>query len=235
MKSKKLLVIIGLLFAVAASQAQDLEKIIEKHINAINAEKLTEFKTLKVNGSLIQQGMELNLLMYEKSPDKIKIISSFSDMDIVQVVNGDRGYTINPMSGSTSPAPMTPTQVSSMKDNSMLQSSLLNQYRAGEAEIIGEEEVNGKAAYKIKIPLAEADKYIFIDKESFYITQIRMTVEQMGMEMAVDMQMDDFEETAGVILARTINTYINGQPGGKIKYESIEFNTDIDDSEFIIK
>ncbi|MDZ7738711.1 MAG: hypothetical protein U5K32_06525 [Bacteroidales bacterium] len=235
MKSKKLLVIIGLLFAVTASQAQDLEKIIERHIDAINAEKLTEFKSLTVKGSLMQQGMQLNLLMYEKSPDKIKIVTSLSDMEIVQVVNGDRGYTINPMTGSASPVPMTPAQISSMKDNSMLQSSLLNQYRAGEAEIIGEEEVNGKAAYKIKVPMAEADRYIFIDKESFYITRVRMTVEQMGMEMTVDMQMEDFEESSGVILARTINTYINGQPGGRVTYESIDFNTEIDDSEFIIK
>lgn len=235
MMTKKLLFLTGLLFVVTASQAQNLEKIIEKHINATNTEKLTEFKSLKVKGSLQQQGMQLNMLMYEKSPDKIKIVSSLGDMDIVQVVNGNRGYTINPMAGSPDPVPMTPTQISSMKDNSMLQSSLLNQYREGKAEITGEEEVNGKAAYKIKVPMAEADRYIFIDKESFYITMIRMTVEQMGMEMTVDMMMDDFEETEGVILARTIDTYINGQPGGKIIYESIEFNTGIDDSEFIIK
>lgn len=235
MKSKKLLVIIGLLLAVTASQAQDLEKIIERHIDATNAEKLTEFKSLKVKGSLMQQGMQLNLLMYEKSPDKIKIVTSINDMEIVQVVNGDRGYTINPMAGSAGPVPMTPVQISSMKDNSMLKSSLLNQYREGKAEVVGEEDVNGKAAYKIKVPMAEADRYIFIDKESFYITQLRMNVEQMGMEMTVDMMMDDFEESEGVILARTIDTYINGQPGGKVIYESIDFNTGIDDSEFIIK
>ncbi|MFO7755801.1 MAG: hypothetical protein R6V34_07455 [Bacteroidales bacterium] len=235
MKTKKLLLLTGLLLLISASHAQDLEKIIEKHIDAIKAEKLTEFKSLKVKGSLQQQGMQLNLLMYEKSPDKIKIVSSLSDMEIVQVVNGDRGYTINPMTGSAGPVPMSPTQISSMKDNSMLQSSLLDRYRAGEAGITGEESVDGKPAYKIRVRLEEGDKYIFIDKESFYITMIRMSVEQMGMEMTVDMKMGDFEETEGVILARTIDTFINGQPGGKIIYESIEFNTDIDDSEFIIK
>ncbi|MFP4489760.1 MAG: hypothetical protein ACLFN1_10690, partial [Bacteroidales bacterium] len=175
------------------------------------------------------------LLMYEKSPDKIKIVSSLSDMEIVQVVNGDEGYTINPMTGSAGPVPMSSTQISSMKDNSMLQSSLLDRYSAGETDITGEENVDGKPAYKIRVRLEDGDKYIFIDKESFYITMIRMSVEQMGMEMTVDMKMGDFEETEGVILARTIDTYINGQPGGKIIYESIEFNADIDDSEFIIK
>jgi len=232
---KKLFLLVALVSLTTISTSQDLENIINRHTKAINAEKLSEFSSVIIKGSISQQGMQMDLVMYEKHPDKIKIVSGLDEMKIVQVINGDRGYMINPLMGSDRPIPLSASQVNSMKTNSMIQGSLINQYEAGMMEIAGEEFSDGRATYKIKVNDGSGQRYIFIDKESFLLTRISISGDQMGMDGTVNMKMSDFEETGGVIVARTIETFINGQPGGRIRYESIEFNRAIDDSEFIIK
>lgn len=215
--------------------AQSLEQVIQKHLKAINADKLSGFKTLVLKGHMNMQGMQLDIQMYEKAPDKIKSVSNINGMEMVQVVNGDRGYMINPMMGSNEAVPLTPEQIASVKSSSMLNTNILEEYKAGNMIMEGEETVAGNPAYKIKISAPEGTRYIFIDKKSHYMTQMRMSVNQMGNETMVEIRMSDFTDTDGVIMARTIDTFMNGQPAGTAVYERIEFNSEIDDSVFEIK
>jgi negative regulator of sigma E activity len=232
---KRLFVILISVIAAGTLYAQNLDKVIEKHLEAINAEKLSQFKSLYIKGHISMAGMQIDMEMYEKAPDKIKSVGTFNGMDMVQVINGDRGYMINPMMGSYEPVPLTADQVASMRITSMLNSSLENAYRQGNMVMEGEEAVGGRPAFKIKITSPEGTRYIFIDKESYYLVQMRMDVFQMGSESTVELRMRDFTDTDGVIMARTIDTYMNGDPAGTAFYETIEFNREIDDSEFEIK
>lgn len=233
---KKILLLTAALISVAGITAQDLDTIIRKHLEAINASRMAGFSTLAIKGTLSQQGMQLTMEMYEKAPDKLKAVSTFNGMEIVQVINGDRGYMINPMMGSAEPVALTAEQVSSIRNNSMLRSSLDADYREGRVEMEGQQDIDGRPSYKIRA-IAEdgTERYLYIDKETFYINQISMEVSQMGMEMMVDMKMDDYRSVEGVPMAHTINTYTNGQPGGSIIYTSIEVNKELDDSIFEIK
>jgi hypothetical protein len=232
---KRLFIILISLIAIGTLSAQNLDKVIEKHLETVNTEQLSKFKSLIIKGRITVQGMQLEMVMYEKAPDKIKSMSNFSGMDMVQVINGDRGYMINPMMGSNEPVPLTSDQIASIRNSSMLNSSLKDAYMKGNVEMEGEESVAGRNAFKIKVTAPEGTRYIFIDKESYYVTQMRMTVNQMGSEITVEMRMRDFVNTDGVIMARTVDTFMNGQPAGTAVYESIEFNREIDDSEFEIK
>ena len=232
---KRLFTVLISFIAIGTLSAQTLDKVIEEHLKAINAEKLSQLKSLYIKGRISMQGMQLDMEMYEKAPDKLKSVSNFSGMDMVQVINGDRGYMINPMMGSNEPVPLTAEQITSIRNSSMLSSSVEEAYRQGNMVMEGEEDVAGKPAYKIKITAPEGTRYIFIDKETYYLIQMRMTVSQMGSEATVELRMRNFSDTDGIIMARTIDTFLNGQPAGTAVYETIEFNREIDDSEFEIK
>ena len=232
---KRLLVILLGLIAIGTLSAQNLDKVIEKHLQAINAEKLSQFKTLIIKGHINMQGMQLDMEMYEKAPDKLKSVSNFWGMDMVLFINGDRGYIINPMMGSNEAVRLSADQIATIKNGSILNASVENAYRAGNMEMEGEEAVGGRPAFKIKISAPEGTRYIFIDKESYYLTQMRINVNQMGADITVEMRMRNFVDTDGVIMARTIDTFMSGQPVVTAVYESIEFNREIDDSEFEIK
>ena len=234
----KLRILTGLILTIIISfsvNAQDLENIINKHLDAINAEKRSELSTLTLKGSLTQQGMQMELEMYEKAPDKMKVISRFSEMEIVQVVNGDKGYIINPMMGSSEPIPLNENQISSTRKNSMLKTGILNDYREGKLELMGEEMLEGSPAYKIRASDENGERFIFIDKDSYYITGMQMTMVQMNNEITLEMRMSDFNTTDGITIPRTIKTFTNGQLAGTATYDNIEFNIALDDSIFEIK
>ncbi len=232
---KKSIILISCLLFTTMADAQSLEQVIRKHLKAINADKLTAFRTLVLKGHMNMQGMDLAMQIYEKVPDKIKSMSNINGMEMVQVVNGDRGYMINPMMGSNEAVPLTPDQIASVKNGSMLNSNILEEYESGYMMLEGEESVAGRPAHKIKISAPEATRYIFIDKQSHYLTQMRMSVNQMGNTITVEIRMSDFKDTDGVMMARTIDTFMNGQAAGTAVYESIEFNREIDDSVLEIK
>lgn len=232
---KRLFVILISVIATGTIYAQNLDNVIEKHLEAINAEKLSQLKSLYIKGHISMSGMQLDMEMYEKAPDKIKSVSNFNGMDMVQVINGDRGYMINPMMGSSEPVTLTADQIASVRTTSMLHSSVEDAYRQGNMVMEGEETIGGRPAFKIKITAPEGTRYVFIDKESYYLVQMRMNVIQMGSENSIELRMKDFTDTDGIIMARTIDTYMNGSPVGTAVYDTIEFNRDIDDSEFEIK
>lgn len=232
---KRLLILILGIAAIGSLSAQNLDNIIRKHLEAVNAEQRSRFKSLFIKGSINMQGMVLNMEMYEKVPDKLKSVSTYNGMEIVQVINGDRGYMINPLMGSPEAVPLSSDQIASVKINSMLNTNIKSYYSEGKMELAGEEPVSGSPAFRIKITAPEGTRYIFIDKESYYITQVRLTVNQMGNDINIDLRMSDFDTFDGVIVARTTHTFMNGQPAGTAKYETIEFNREIDDSVFEIK
>ncbi|HCC70094.1 MAG TPA: hypothetical protein DEQ09_02945 [Bacteroidales bacterium] len=232
---KKSIIAIICLVTTAIIYSQSLDNIIYKHQEAVNAKKRSTFNSLIIKGHINMQGMKLSLEIYEKAPDKFKTVSSYNGMEMVQVVNGDHGYMINPLMGSGEAVPLTPEQVSSVKIGSLLTNNILDYYSDGKMELKGEELVSGSPAYKIRISAPDGDRYIFIDKESYHITQLRLTVNQGGNDTTVEMRMSNYDQVDGVTIAMVTDTFMNGQPAGSAVYESIEFNREIDDSVFKIK
>lgn len=232
---KKLLFVLIVVITATSLSAQSLESIVNKHKDAVGAKTLMGFKTIAIEAQMEQMGMIMELKMYEKAPDKIKVLTSVNGMEMIQVVNGDRGYMVNPMMGSTDPVPLPAEQLAQMKNNGMLKNTLGEQLKAGKLELVGEEDIDGSPAYKIK-SLSEAGEMIFfVDKKSYYVTSTNMSVNQGGIDMDIMMKMSNFEKIKGVTFARKIDTYMGGQMLGSLSYNTIEFDKAIDDSEFEIK
>ncbi|HUS86553.1 MAG TPA: hypothetical protein VMW76_04860 [Bacteroidales bacterium] len=232
---KKAIFVIIVFSSVNALNAQDISMIVDNYEKSVGVEKLSSFKTIKITGTMTQMNMTMPILMLEKNPDKIKIVSTINNSELVQVVNGNRGYMINPMMGSTDPIELQAEQIDQIKGNRMLRSSLRDQLGNGRLELVGDETINGRASFKIKSITDAGDVFMLIDKETYYVLATQMTVNQMGMEMSVEMRMSDFTDLQGVIMPMKIETYMGGQFSGSIEYKSIEFDIPIDDSEFAIK
>lgn len=228
---------LGLMVSVisVALSAQDLQTIVKKHIEATGGKTLAACKTLAIEGKISQMGMSLDLKMFEKKPDKIKVITTFSGMDMVQVINGNAGYMINPMMGSSDPISLTAEQVAQGKENSTLANLLETQLMAGKLELTGSSDIAGEAAFELKSTSNGMDSFIYISKKSYYTIAVKMTAEQMGQQYNVEMRMKDYTDISGVKMAMTIDTYVNGSLSGTMTYSSIKFDLPIADSEFEIK
>jgi hypothetical protein len=180
-------------------------------------------------------GMDMPMVMYMKNPNKIKVTYSFSGQDIVSVFDGEKGYSINPMMGSSDPVELTGEQLESIKKNSAFKNEVLSYFADGKLTLDGKENVNDKPAFKLKATTGTNPVYMFIDVSSYLLVKISTTADQMGTSMNVDSYMTDYVDIDGVVMPKKTTNFVNGMEAGVISFDNIEVNIPMEDSIFKIK
>jgi hypothetical protein len=154
---------------------------------------------------------------------------------MVQAYDGEKGYSINPMTGSTDPVEMTPEQVKQTLRSNIFQNSMANYLKNGQLALAGEENVNDKPAYKIKATIeggAVIDMYI--DKSSYFLVKTSATTEMNGMSVTMDSYPSDYTETSGIMIPMKTSTSAQGMDI-VINFTKVEVDVPMEDSFFKIK
>jgi outer membrane lipoprotein-sorting protein len=233
---KKLFLVLSMVAVVAAANAQTVDEIVKKNYLAQGYDKLQKATSIYVEGKTVQMGTELPMVMQMKDNGKIKVTISFNGMDIVTAYDGQKGWMINPMTGSDTPVEIPAEQLEEIKKNDMYHSQLQTLLENGKLQLTGDEDVNGKPAYKLEGTQANGGKiYFFIDKESFLLVKTSITVNAMGQEMTVDNYVKETADVNGYIYAKLTATFVNGQESGSVTLDKFELNKEIDDSIFMMK
>jgi len=117
---KKLLVIVLSILAAGHLLAQDLtlDEIISKNLSVIGQDKLMKIRTIKTTGKMTQSGMEFQIIQYQKNPDLARQEIEIQGMIIIVAIEGETGWTINPMTGSMDPQDLPPETVKSLLEES---------------------------------------------------------------------------------------------------------------------
>ena len=133
MKSKKLFIPIFFLLIASASIAQSVDAIIDSHFKAMGGkEKFENLKTMKMTGSIdIGPDMKAPFTIYMKDGNKFLFTMELQGMKMMQAVNGDSGWYIQPWGGKTDPERMSPEEVRSAKDQIEIGGPLLNYKQKG--------------------------------------------------------------------------------------------------------
>jgi hypothetical protein len=232
---KKLFLVFTCLLAVAVLNAQSLEEIVKKYSEANKLDKISSIQTIKITGSMSMMGQEFTFERWMKNPNKIKVVSNVMGQQSIQAFDGEKGYMVNPMMGSTDPVEMTPEQLGQTQRDNAFQNTVLIDMKNGQLSLVGEESVNGNPSFKIK-GVAEGVKsmYMFIDKSSYLLTKMTMEVEQQGQSATVDMFFSDFKDTDGVFLPMKMTTSAQGMEF-VMTCTKVEVNIPMEDSIFKLK
>jgi len=232
---KKLLLGVSLLFAFSAINAQSLEDIISKYTVANKLDKIGNIQTIKISAKTSVMGMDMPMEMWMKNPNKLKSVTSFNGQDIIQVFDGEKGYMVNPMAGSTEPVEMTAEQVRQADRNNMFNNYMVNYLKEGKLTLEGEEDVNGKPAFKVKAALEETGTAtMFIDKSSYLIVKTVANLNQGGMDVIVESFPSDYTETNGILVPMKTTTSASGMEI-VTTFTKVEVDVPIEDSVFRIK
>jgi len=231
---KSLLSVLFLLAAVAVS-AQSLEDIVNKYTVANKLDKISEFKTIKITAKMSMMGMDMPMEMWMKNPNKIKSVTNFNGQEIVQVFDGEKGFMINPMAGSNVPVEMTPEQLKDVIKSNLFQNSMADYLKNGKLTLEGEDNVNGKPVFKLKVDLDGVNSStMFIDKSTYLLLKNITNVNQGGMAVTVESFPTDYTETSGILLPMKTTTSAAGMEI-VITFTKVEVDIPIDDSVFKIK
>lgn len=231
---KKLFLTISALLLVYGLNAQSLEEIINKYTTASKLDKISGFKTLKFSANTVVMNMDLPMEMWMKNPNKIKTVASFNGQEMIQVFDGEKGYIVNPMTGSSTPTEMNADQV-----NDIIKSNFFNNYLAaylkdGKLTLDGSEAVNGKPAFKLKAALPSGTAYIYIDKESYLLVKSVADVNQGGMSMTVETYPSDYADNNGIMVPMKTTTTA-GDMEMVTTFTKVEVDVPMDDAIFTIK
>lgn len=232
---KKLVLIITCFFAVAVINAQSLEEIVKKYTVANKLDKMSDIKTLKITANMSMMGMEMPMEMWMKNPNKIKTVTNINGQEMIQLFDGEKGYMVNPMAGSTDPVEMTAEQIKDLERNNIFQDYMANYLKEGLLTLESEESVNGKPAFKIKAAInATTTAHMFIDKSTYLLVRTTADVTQGGQAMTVDSYPSDYTETNGILLPMKTTTSMSGMDM-VLTFTKIEVDIPIDDSVFAVK
>ncbi len=232
---KKLFLITTCLLAAAVINAQSLEEIVKKYSAANKLDQLSEKQTLKITASMSMMGMDMPMEMWMKKPNKIKTVTNMGGQEMIQVFDGEKGYAVNPMTGSSDPVEMTPEQVKEILRNNIFQNYLESYLKNGQLTLEGEESVSGKQAFKIKAALEGGTiANLFIDKDSYLLLKTTTDITQGGMAMTLEAVPSDYTDNNGVFLPMKTTTTVS-EMEIITTFTKVEVDVPIDDSVFKIK
>lgn len=213
--------------AAVAQDTPSADDVVAKYIKATGGKAAYgKLKNRVVKSTLSIEAMQMEMDREEYlEPPNSKAIMTSDFGEIVQGTKGDVAYSVNPMQGA---------QVfeGAEKAAAMRQASFnpfLNWKDQGaKGEVVGEEEVDGTACWKVEVTREGSDNketYVF-EKESGLLKQIQAM--QQGVPSTITF--GDYKEVDGVKIAHSMN--IGGQMDISIMTSEVKHNVDIPDGTF---
>ena len=226
----------SLCFIVTAVQAQTADEVIQKYSTAVGGlDAFNAVKTVKMTGNVSVQGMDLPLTIQIVNRKAMRSDVQVMGQMIINSYKDGKGWTVNPLAGANSATEVTGTALYDLQNQSMIASPLMDyKARGNQAELEGQEDVEGIKCYKIKLTRKEDGKAstYFINTSDYLPIKFVESKEMQGQEFDVESYFSDYKDFNGMKFSMTRTQKVEGQVLQEIKMTDIQFNVDIDDKIF---
>lgn len=216
-----------------AVQAQTVDEIINKHIEAIGGkDKIGAMKSIHIEADMEIMGNQATnstTVLYGKG--SISEID-FGGQKIINCVTTDKGgWTINPLAGQVTAESMTEEQVKTGKAQLYPGGALFDYAaRGNKVELAGQEDINGVKAWKLKVTTKEgANLVYYIDPATSYIVKTVTKVNVGGQEVEQGVSFSDYKKTDyGLVAAHTSAIELPQGMTLNMSVKKIEINKEVD-------
>jgi hypothetical protein len=227
-----LVVLFALALAAPAAQAQTVDEIIGKNIDAKGgAALLKSTQSVRTVGKGTVQGAEVNIISSTKRPYFFRNEMELAGQKLVQ---GFDGTTLWMSMGTMPPQQLPPgPQTDALKQASQIDSPLLDYKEKGSTVALGEPltEEGRKLHHLIVTPKTGPKLHYFIDANTGLEAKMVIDIDE-GQKMSMEMRFSDYKTIEGRTMPFTVTQFMNGNPVGEVKYEKIEFNVPLDETLF---
>lgn len=229
--------LIALLFLTVKTHAQTADEVINKYVQAMGGkEKAQALKTMKIGGKMeFGPGMSVPFTIHIKNRQASRFDMTIQGMNMVQVMQGDSGYFINPFSGKKDPEKMPPDMVKESQDQMDLTGPLFDYKSKGNTvELLGKEDMEGTDTYKLKVTEKDGDvSYHFIDAETYLTLKETRKHKMEDKEVEGEVLYSNYKTVDGVTFPFTMETRQVGESKGQVmNYDTVEINPKLDENLF---
>jgi hypothetical protein len=184
---------IATIITMSATQAQTADEIINKHIEAIGGkENLSKVKSLYIESTMDMMGNPAPVVSSMLDGKGFKMEVSVDGSTIIKCFSDKGAWSVNPLGGNPSVRPLTDEMYQSGK-YAIFTGGILLDYAAkgATAALQGKED----GAYKIKITIANAPSFYFIDSATYFIKKMIVKGELMGEPLDITTSFSDYKKT----------------------------------------
>ena len=233
---KQLITLVSLLVIPALSFAQTAQEIIDKNVAALGgADKIAAVKSIKYDQGMNVMGMDLTGKSTIVVGQSLRNDISVMGQQITTVVDGDKGWAINPMQGGSAPQALPEEQVKMQKGNANVIGTDLAVAKTKNypVELVGKEKMGATDVYNLKVTRPEGDSYYFVDASTNQLVGMKTTVTVQGQSGEVKIKYGNFKTVDGLTIPTTLEMENPAMPGPMtMTLSNIVFNPTIDSSIF---
>jgi hypothetical protein len=232
---KKILFSLLFLGSVVAN-AQSVDEIVAKNAAAIGGvDKINAIKTATMSGVMTVQGMDLNMTIQILNRTAIRTDIEVMGQTITMVYNDGAAWQINPMMGSSDAQDLPKEALDDLKWQTYIGNSGLIGFkdRGMTAEYTGEQTVDGKKMYVIKVSSKEGNiSTYFVNQADNLVYKMIAKRNMQGQEIEAETVFSNYKEINGIKFAMSRTTSFEGQTVQEMNLDKFELDKTIDASVF---
>jgi len=242
-KITKLLLAVVLMLP-QVNTAQNLDEILDNYFeNTGGRAQWDALQGIKMYAKVSQMGLEIPLEITQLKSGKQMTIINFQGQQIKQgVFDGTILWSINMKTQKAEKSDQEATD-NIKREMGDFPDPFLNYKQKGyTAELLGTEEIDGAACYKIKLtkkPLiidgqeVENISFYFFDMDNFVPIAVHSEIKAGAAKGQMsEIKMSDYQEVEGYYFPFSMIQGLKGQEGQAISFDQIEINPQVNDSEF---
>lgn len=227
--------LLTLVIAAVPTQAQTVDDIVARHVASRGgAEAWRTIESQRTTGTVYTQGIELAMVLVTKRPnlsrqDLTIEIPGQGTVPIVNVFDGTKAWTVNPMLGGPEAMELSGRDAETMRDQSEMESPLIDYKAKGhDVQWLGVETIGTHRAHRLKVTRpGRAVAHYFIDVETG--VELRIAGDAAGTAVV---DFSDHRQVGGALVPHRVRVAQAGQPEIEVVVSSVEFNVPTTDAMF---
>lgn len=227
---------LAVLFTQSIVNAQTVDEIIEKHLVAMGGkEKLSALKSVKISSAVSLMGIEMNLNTIVVQGKSLRSETEVQGMKIVQAIDKDKGWQINPMLGTTNATDLSSEEIQAISSQLDLTGFLDYKKKGYNVNLEGEETLNSAPVYVLSFTTNSGVSTVnYISKETWFVLKSTMKVNINGQETETIVIPSNYKKVNGIMFPFASEIKSSAMPGGSMISETknLEVNPTIDPAVF---
>lgn len=225
-----------LCLTLIAAQAQTADEIIQKHAATMGGlDAMNKVSSFKITGTVTAQGNELPITTQVINGKAARNEVEVMGQSIITVYDNGKGWTINPFTGASEATDITGTQLADYKSQSSLASNLADYKNRGhQLESVGQEDVDGKTCFKLKLTTKDDGKitFYFINATDYVLVKAATKRDMQGEEVDAETFYSDLKDFNGIKYFMTRIQKVNGEVFSEMHVDKFELNVPVDEAIF---
>ncbi|MDP4262268.1 MAG: hypothetical protein Q8941_07025 [Bacteroidota bacterium] len=223
-------------FTILSAGAQTVDEVIQKcSANLGGLEAFNKIKTVKMTGTVTTQGMDLPITIQIINGKATRTDVEVMGSQVIRCYKDGKGWIQNPFAGATTPTDATGLDLADLKQQSMLATPLMDyKARGSQAELQGQEDVNGEKAFKVKLTSKDDGKptIYYIKTSDYSIIKSESEREIQGQTVTIETWVSEPKDFGGAKFFMNRVQKINGEEFQSIKFDAITLDVTIDEKIF---